>query len=220
MYAALAPETPPVYSSPVDAQARTKLDEAYALSAEHYMKHGEAGSDGGDPRQPGRARRAATSARIRATREARSSRSAGEGDELSGEAADRKDPHKGPAPYLFLSPYLLLTAVFFVVPFVNAITLAFYETNGPRSRAFVGLDNFRFLLHDTNFHTALFNTTIFALVSVCVQLPLAMGLALLLNGGGSRVRGDLPADVLLAQPGRPGAGRDPVLACCSRRATA
>jgi ABC-type sugar transport system permease subunit len=31
------------------------------------------------------------------------------------------------------------------VPFVNAIALAFYETNGPRSRAFVGLDNFRFL---------------------------------------------------------------------------
>jgi ABC-type sugar transport system permease subunit len=79
--------------------------------------------------------------------------------------------------------------VFFIVPIVNAIVLAFYETNGPRSRAFVGLDNFRFLLHDTNFHTALFNTTVFALVSVCVQLPLAMGLALLLNGGGSRLRG-------------------------------
>ena len=97
--------------------------------------------------------------------------------------------HKGPAPYLFLSPYLLLTGIFFLVAFINAITLAFYETNGPRSRAFVGLDNFRFLLHDTNFHTALLNTTIFALVSVLVQLPLAMGLALLLNSGGSRIRG-------------------------------
>lgn len=97
--------------------------------------------------------------------------------------------HKGPAPYLFLSPYLLLTTVFFLVPFINAITLAFYETNGPRSRAFVGLDNFRFLLHDSNFHDALRNTTIFALVSVFVQLPLAMGLALLLNGSGSRLRG-------------------------------
>jgi len=97
--------------------------------------------------------------------------------------------YKGSAPYLFLSPYVLLTSIFFIVPFVNAIMLAFYETNGPRSRAFVGLDNFRFLLHDTNFHAALLNTTIFALVSVCVQLPLAMGLALLLNGGGSRLRG-------------------------------
>jgi ABC-type sugar transport system permease subunit len=101
----------------------------------------------------------------------------------------RRIYYKGPAPYLFLSPYLFLTALFFIVPFVNAIVLAFYETNGPRSRAFVGLDNFRFLLHDTDFHAALVNTTIFALVSVGVQLPLAMGLALLLNGAGSRLRG-------------------------------
>ena len=43
MYAALAPETPPVYSSPVDAHARTQLDLAYARSAEHFMKYGEAG---------------------------------------------------------------------------------------------------------------------------------------------------------------------------------
>jgi len=106
----------------------------------------------------------------------------------AGRGSIRKVIYKGPAPYLFLSPYLVLTALFFIVPFVKAIFLAFYETNGPRSRAFVGLDNFRFLLHDTNFHAALFNTTLFAVVSVCVQLPLAMGLALLLNGSGSRVR--------------------------------
>jgi arabinosaccharide transport system substrate-binding protein len=43
LYANLAPETPPLYSSPVDAQARTKLDEAYGLSVDHYTKHGEAG---------------------------------------------------------------------------------------------------------------------------------------------------------------------------------
>jgi ABC-type glycerol-3-phosphate transport system substrate-binding protein len=42
-YAALAPETPPVYSSPVDPQARNKLDEAFVRSAEHYAKYGEAG---------------------------------------------------------------------------------------------------------------------------------------------------------------------------------
>jgi len=93
-----------------------------------------------------------------------------------------------PWPYLFLSPYLLLTGVFFLVPFVNAIVLAFYETNGPRGRVFVGLANFRFLLHDTTFHTALWNTTLFALAAVLIQLPLAMGLAVLLNGGGKRTK--------------------------------
>lgn len=95
----------------------------------------------------------------------------------------------GPAPYLFLLPYLLLTAVFFVYPFVNAVVLTFYRTNGPRSRAFVGLDNFRYLLNDGTFHTALWNTTLFAVASVCLQLPLSMALALLLNRGNDKVKG-------------------------------
>jgi ABC-type glycerol-3-phosphate transport system substrate-binding protein len=43
MYAALAPETPALYSSPVDAQARINLDLAFTRSAEHFMKYGEAG---------------------------------------------------------------------------------------------------------------------------------------------------------------------------------
>lgn len=46
MYADLAAETPPVYSSPVDAVARTKLFEAYASSAAYYDKHGDAGKQG------------------------------------------------------------------------------------------------------------------------------------------------------------------------------
>jgi ABC-type sugar transport system permease subunit len=91
--------------------------------------------------------------------------------------------------YLFLSPYLLLTAVFFAVPLVNAAVLAFYETNGPKSRVFVGLGNFRFLLADTNFHKALWNTTVFAFASVLIQLPLSLGLAMLLNKGSDRTKG-------------------------------
>ena len=47
---------------------------------------------------------------------------------------------------------------------------------------------------------ALSFTTVFALVSVCVQLPLAMGLALLLNGSGSRVRVSPPGSVCSTLP--------------------
>jgi ABC-type sugar transport system permease subunit len=96
--------------------------------------------------------------------------------------------HLGGAPYAFLSPYLLLTAIFFIVPFFNAIVLAFYETNGPRARVFVGLANFRFLFHDPMFYKALENTTIFALASVFLQLPLSLGLALVLNSGDTRMK--------------------------------
>jgi ABC-type sugar transport system permease subunit len=93
------------------------------------------------------------------------------------------------APYAFISPYLLLTAAFMIYPLINAFILAFYQTNGPASRAFVGLDNFRYLLTDPVFHKALKNTTVYALCSVFIQLPLSMGLALLLNGDKSRAKG-------------------------------
>ncbi len=93
-------------------------------------------------------------------------------------ARKRKSPV---APYVFLSPYYLLTAIFFFYPLVAAIILAFYQTNGPRSRAFVGLLNFKFLLADPAFHQALANTATFAFWAIALQLPLALGLALLVD---------------------------------------
>jgi ABC-type sugar transport system permease subunit len=93
---------------------------------------------------------------------------------------------KGNTPYIFLLPYFVLSSVFFVYPFLRAIALAFYQTNGPRSAVFVGLDNFRFLLADEVFHTALENTLVYTSCSLFLQLPLALGLALLLDRGKSQ----------------------------------
>jgi len=90
---------------------------------------------------------------------------------------------------IFLAPYLVITACFFLYPFINAIILAFYQTNGARSRAFVGLANFAFILTDPDFFTALKNTTVFAFFSIFLQLPLSLGLALLLNTRGDRLKG-------------------------------
>jgi len=97
--------------------------------------------------------------------------------------------YRGRAPYLFLAPFLVLSAVFLIYPLLNAGVLAFYQTNGAKSRVFVGLDNFGFLLTDPVFFKALKNTTVFAFFSVFLQLPLSMGLALLLNSGQSRWKG-------------------------------
>jgi len=95
--------------------------------------------------------------------------------------------YNGKAPYVFLAPYLLLTSLFFVYPFLRAVALAFYQTNGPRSKVFVGLANFVFLYHDTRFHNALGNTLLFTCCSIFLQLPLALGLAVLLNSGSSKL---------------------------------
>lgn len=92
-------------------------------------------------------------------------------------------------PYAFLAPYAVFAAVYFLYPFLSSVGLAFYQTNGPRSRIFVGLDNFAYLAGDDLFYSALINTTVFACASVLVQLPLSMGLALLLNSGLSKSKG-------------------------------
>ncbi len=85
------------------------------------------------------------------------------------------------APYLFVSPFLILFAIFGAYPIVKSLVLAFYVTNGPKSAVFVGLQNFIFLLSDDDFHKAVWNTAVFAFWSVFLQLPLSLGLALLLN---------------------------------------
>jgi ABC-type sugar transport system permease subunit len=85
------------------------------------------------------------------------------------------------APYVFVSPFIILFAVFMAYPLVQSIWMAFHITNGPRSSVFVGLGNFRFLIEDPDFWTALKNTAVFALFSVFLQLPLSLSLALLLN---------------------------------------
>jgi len=85
------------------------------------------------------------------------------------------------APYLFVSPFLILFAVFGVWPIIKSLMLSFYATSGPQDAVFVGSKNFSFLLSDPDFHTAVRNTIIFALCSIVLQLPLALGLALLLS---------------------------------------
>ena len=87
----------------------------------------------------------------------------------------------GRSPYLFLSPFLLLFGVFGIYPILKSLILSLYMTNGPRSFVFVGLDNFLLLFRDPEFHRAVWNTTVFAVCSVFLQLPLSLGLALLLN---------------------------------------
>jgi len=91
--------------------------------------------------------------------------------------------------WFFISPYLILTAFFFIYPFLSAIFLAFHQTNGPKSKIFVGWKNFAFVLSDGDFHTAFWNTTVYALASLCVQLPLSLGLAMLLNAKKDRLKG-------------------------------
>lgn len=91
-------------------------------------------------------------------------------------------------PYLLLLPFLTVSAVFVLLPLAESVVLATRQMFGPSASAYVGLDNFRFLLGDPLFHKAVRNTLVFTAGSVFIQLPVALALALLLNRPGLRGR--------------------------------
>ena len=105
-------------------------------------------------------------------------------------------PHPAPgrtgrafAPVLFLAPAVVLLLAFMVWPLIESFRLSTLEWNGlGAGQRFVGLDNWATLVRDTQFWSALVNNLILGLLSVVIQLPIAMALALLLDkaGRGSR----------------------------------
>lgn len=89
--------------------------------------------------------------------------------------------HNRWVPYVFLLPFLVILVVFIAYPLYHSVTLAMQQTFGPKRSAFVGFDNFYFLASDPLFWKAVRNTSVFAAGSVLIQLPVSLGLALLLN---------------------------------------
>lgn len=85
------------------------------------------------------------------------------------------------APYVLVAPFVTVFAVFMAYPMLYSVVLSVQQTYGPKTSRFVFLDNFSYLLTDPLFWKAMRNTFVFAAGSVFIQLPLSLGLAMLLN---------------------------------------
>ena len=85
------------------------------------------------------------------------------------------------APYLFVAPFVILFLCFMIYPLARSIVLSMYKTAGPNHLRFVGISNYLFLLKDRLFYIAVGNTFYFTIVMLLLQIPLALGLAMLLN---------------------------------------
>ncbi len=86
--------------------------------------------------------------------------------------------------YLLLIPSVVFLLVVTLPPFIYGLWISFLEwplTNPSIPRTFVGLGNYRGLLHNPVFFTALANTLKFTVISVAVSLLIGFGIALLLN---------------------------------------
>jgi len=88
---------------------------------------------------------------------------------------------------LFLPPALFLFTLFVALPMGEAAWYSLYNWNGYGApETFVGLRNYEVLLRDRTFRTALVNNLLIIAVSLAIQLPLALAMAILLA---DRVRG-------------------------------
>jgi multiple sugar transport system permease protein len=84
--------------------------------------------------------------------------------------------------YLFLAPGLILFSVFTVFALIYAFYLTFHEWNILQpAKPFVGLQNYRDMLHDDLFKQSVINTAYFTGGSIPLTMAIGLGVALLLN---------------------------------------
>ncbi len=94
---------------------------------------------------------------------------------------------------LFILPALLLFLTILIAPIFLSGYYSLFDWNGFGKMTFIGLENYKelFTSNSISFLKALGNSLLLALLSVLIQLPLALGLALLLGKGRKGERGFL-----------------------------
>ncbi len=83
--------------------------------------------------------------------------------------------------FVFISPVILLIFVFTLYPLFESLRLSFVSSDGINIRGVVGLENYAFVLQSAKFWNSVRNTLYLAVVELMVMLPLAIGLAVLIN---------------------------------------
>jgi raffinose/stachyose/melibiose transport system permease protein len=105
---------------------------------------------------------------------------------------------KLPVLLLFLPPALLLFTVFVVLPMGEAAWYSFYDWNGySLPTKWVGLRNFELIFRNNAFRTALINNGLIILISIAIQVPLALWLATMVT---HRIKGAVMFRLLFFLP--------------------
>ena len=82
---------------------------------------------------------------------------------------------------LFISPWIVGFLVFLVYPILYTLRISFTQYSGFGEPKWIGLDNYRTLLHDDLFWISLYNTLYYTALAVPIGVVVAMGLALAMN---------------------------------------
>lgn len=104
----------------------------------------------------------------------------------AGTARRRKTPFmQRPAVVatVFIAPFLILYVVFRVYAIGHAVLLSFQDIQGIGTSEWTGLSNYRDLLTDSTFYTALRNTALYTVGTLLVLIPLPFAIAAFLHSG-------------------------------------
>ncbi len=86
--------------------------------------------------------------------------------------------------YWFILPYVIFFLLFVAYPLVFSFILIFHRWNIVTPMEWVGMKNFQRLSSDPQFFRAMFNTFIFLLIHIPLQIVVALGFSLLLHSRG------------------------------------
>ena len=90
--------------------------------------------------------------------------------------------HRSVIPFLFICPVIVMTLIFFCLPFLQSLAMSFFEWPLLGEKTFVGLGNYQTLLADDQFRTSLLFTMKYTLFVTPALFLMAFILALLIDG--------------------------------------
>jgi multiple sugar transport system permease protein len=93
----------------------------------------------------------------------------------------RRERHNLTVALLFISPWVIGFVVFLVYPIYETIRISFTRYSGLGTPTWIGLGNYRALIHDDVFWTAVYNTFYYTALAVPIGVVVAMVLALAMN---------------------------------------
>lgn len=102
------------------------------------------------------------------------------------------------APYLFILPFLVTLAVFWVVPLGRSFVMSTQEVLYGQA-TFIGLDNYDRLWRDRIFWQALYNSLRYMVLTLVLLIPIPLALAALINSniGSARIKAFFKASMFV-----------------------
>jgi len=101
----------------------------------------------------------------------------------------RKITGKDIAPYIFVSPFVISFAIFMLYPLIHAFLLSFQQLIPfTRYTEWVGLDNYRRIIGDPRFTTALWNVARYTFWTCVILIPGPMLLAFIISSKSTKFK--------------------------------